>query len=201
LSVTRNQFQRVKGDAHQTVDGEHRVHVQGDQTQAVDQTLHMKQGQSLLDSTSREIHLNGGIKVVMEAGAELTLKAGGSFMTINAAGVSASGPSVKLNSGGSASSGSRYGGRIAKLPQPVMKPNAPDEAKINATTASQSTSGPLLKSASDYSVQPTDTEDDYSSAQQATTLNTMQQRQALISAATKGKPICQTCEEAKESNA
>ncbi|CAG9298330.1 type VI secretion system Vgr family protein [Celerinatantimonas diazotrophica] len=119
LSVTRNQFQRVKGDAHQTVDGEHRVHVQGDQTQAVDQTLHMKQGRSLLVEAGHEIHLKAGSKMVLESSSEITLSAGGSFVKIDASGVSIVGPAINLNSGGSAGSGSGYAGQIAKLPGDV----------------------------------------------------------------------------------
>ncbi|MFM2475927.1 type VI secretion system Vgr family protein [Celerinatantimonas sp. MCCC 1A17872] len=145
LTVTRNQFQRVKGDAHQTVDGESRVHVKGQQTQYVEKTLHMKQGLSMLVETGQEIHLNAGSKMVLKSSSEITLTAGGSFIKIDASGVSIVGPAINLNSGGSAGSGSDYAGSIAKLPTLVSKPDAPEEATINDVQASEVSEDPLLK--------------------------------------------------------
>ncbi|PHN29606.1 hypothetical protein AO240_24585 [Pseudomonas sp. ICMP 460] len=45
------------------------------------------------------------MKVVLEAGSELTLKAGGSFIKIDGSGVVFSGPVVNVNTGGSPGSG------------------------------------------------------------------------------------------------
>lgn len=50
------------------------------------------------------VHVKGGASVVIEAAAMLTLKCGGSFVTISPAGVQVSGPLVGLNSGGAAGS-------------------------------------------------------------------------------------------------
>lgn len=50
------------------------------------------------------VHVKGGASVVIEAQAMLTLKCGGSFVTITPAGVQISGPLVGLNSGGAAGS-------------------------------------------------------------------------------------------------
>ncbi|MFM2486751.1 type VI secretion system tip protein VgrG, partial [Celerinatantimonas yamalensis] len=136
LTVARHQFSHIKGDEHNRVDGESRVHVRGMQTQYVEQSLHLKTDASLLDQTSREIHLNGGIKITLEAGAAITLKAGGSFITIDSTGISASGPKVKLNSGGSASNGSGYAGHIAKLPGDVEAPQSLTKQQYQATPAS-----------------------------------------------------------------
>ncbi|PPS31961.1 type IV secretion protein Rhs, partial [Pseudomonas amygdali pv. morsprunorum] len=46
------------------------------------------------------IHLKAGNNVVIEAGLEITVKAGDSFIKIDASGVSITGPQMKLNSGG-----------------------------------------------------------------------------------------------------
>ncbi|ELJ8549554.1 hypothetical protein RUK25_003420, partial [Vibrio cholerae] len=46
---------------------------------------------------------------MVEAGTELTLKAGGSFVKVDAGGVHLVGPAINLNAGGSAGSGSAYG--------------------------------------------------------------------------------------------
>ncbi|MBL4831903.1 MAG: type VI secretion system tip protein VgrG, partial [Aliivibrio sp.] len=64
-------------------------------------------------------HLSSGQKIVLEAGAEVTLKAGGSFVKVDPSGVTLSGPGVKINSGGSPGSGSGYAGVKAQLPHPV----------------------------------------------------------------------------------
>jgi type VI secretion system secreted protein VgrG len=45
------------------------------------------------------------MKVVLEAGSELTLKAGGSFIKIDGSGVAISGPVVNVNDGGSPGNG------------------------------------------------------------------------------------------------
>ncbi|HIF9342595.1 TPA: type VI secretion system tip protein VgrG, partial [Photobacterium damselae] len=48
--------------------------------------------------------------------AEITLKAGGSFIKIDGSGVSIVGSKINLNSGGSAGSGSGYAGSAPALP-------------------------------------------------------------------------------------
>nr|AKN36820.1 VgrG-3 protein [Vibrio sp. FF_307] len=71
-------------------------------------------------TSANEIHLNAGTKVVIEAGAELTLKAGGSFVKVDASGVSLVGPGINLNSGGSAGSGSGFAGKMAEQPKSIQ---------------------------------------------------------------------------------
>jgi type VI secretion system secreted protein VgrG len=66
---------------------------------------HIKIGTGQFVEAGQEIHLSGGLKVVLEAGKELTLKAGGSFIQIDASGVWVSGPVTNVNSGGSPGSG------------------------------------------------------------------------------------------------
>ncbi len=54
---------------------------------------------------------------MVEAGAELTLKAGGSFVKVDAGGVHLVGLAINLNAGGSAGSVSAYGGQLAAAPR------------------------------------------------------------------------------------
>ncbi|RHW19527.1 type VI secretion system tip protein VgrG, partial [Pseudomonas jilinensis] len=70
-------------------------------------------GQGQFIEAGQEIHLSSGMKVVLEAGSEITFKVGGSFVKLDPSGVTLVGPSVKINSGGSAGSGS---GAAPKLP-------------------------------------------------------------------------------------
>lgn len=59
---------------------------------------------------------------MLEAGAEITLKVGGSFMKIDPSGVTLVGPSIKMNSGGSPGSGSGWAGQMPGLPGGVEVP-------------------------------------------------------------------------------
>jgi type VI secretion system secreted protein VgrG len=76
-----NENLTVHGDKHFETDGKHLIYA-GD-----------------------EFHYEAGIKVVLEADAELTLKAGGSYLTFSNAGVFANGTMIRLNSGGSPGTG------------------------------------------------------------------------------------------------
>ena len=69
--------------------------------------------------SGQEIHLKAGMKVVIEAGLQLTIKGPGGFVDIDPTGVTIQGTMVLINSGGSAGSGS------GSSPE---APSDPDEA-------------------------------------------------------------------------
>ncbi|SER98789.1 type VI secretion system secreted protein VgrG, partial [Pseudomonas sp. NFACC02] len=73
--------------------------------------------------------LSSGAKVVIEAGNELTLKAGGSFIKIDAGGVSITGAQIKLNSGGSPGTGS---GAAPLLPGALLEADTDKAGAIPA---------------------------------------------------------------------
>jgi len=73
------------------------------------------------------VHVKGGMNVVIEAGTEITLKAGGSFITIGAAGVSIKGAMVMINSGGAAGSGSGASPEAPVDPDPPEDPELPED--------------------------------------------------------------------------
>ncbi|MCG6283626.1 peptidoglycan-binding domain-containing protein, partial [Vibrio diabolicus] len=79
-------------------------------------------------------------KIVVEAGAEVTLKAGGSFVKVDAGGVHLSGSAINLNAGGSAGSGSGYGGKSALLAKNLVSLASPAELQ-QATIQSTQVSG------------------------------------------------------------
>jgi type VI secretion system secreted protein VgrG len=64
-----------------------------------------------------EVHIKAGMKVIIEAGMQLSLKGPGGFVNIGPSGVDIQGILVNINSGGSAGSGSG------------CKPQAPKDAK------------------------------------------------------------------------
>nr|WP_280514710.1 hypothetical protein [Candidatus Symbiopectobacterium sp. 'North America'] len=102
-----------------------RIQVTGDHLLTVDASMHQKLGQALLIEAGQEVHVKSGAKMVLEAGAELTLKVGGSFVKIDPSGVTVVGPSIKMNSGGSAGSGSGWAGQSPELPGGVAVPSTP----------------------------------------------------------------------------
>nr|WP_285836157.1 type VI secretion system tip protein TssI/VgrG [Larsenimonas suaedae] len=117
--VKADRFTSIGADEHHTVKGERREHVQGNTSLTVDGTLHIKAGKAWLTKAGREIHVKAGQNVVIDAGTELTIEAGGSFIKLDPSGVTMSGPTIKLNSGGSAASGSD---QAAEAPTAPKKP-------------------------------------------------------------------------------
>lgn len=75
-----------------------------------------------------EIHLKAGMKVVIEAGVQLSLKGPGGFVDIGPAGVTIQGIMVLINSGGSAGSGSGSSPASPETFEDPLKPKDPAEA-------------------------------------------------------------------------
>ncbi|WP_407333317.1 type VI secretion system tip protein TssI/VgrG [Enterovibrio sp. 27052020O] len=166
LDVENERFSHIKVDDHLTVDGQSKEHVKGDKTIVTDSSLHIKAGVGILNEASSEIHLKSGHKSILEAYTEVTLKVGGNFIKIDPAGVHIVGSVININSGGSAGSGSGFGGAMPMLPGGVEAEKAPDEAVRNLATASQQSAAPLIL---------------------------LQQTKALVAAGKSGKPLCEEC--------
>ncbi len=62
-----------------------------------------------MTSAGTEIHFRAGEKIVIEAGVELTVKAGGSFIKLDVGGLTMIGPIAKVNAVGSAGTGTGTG--------------------------------------------------------------------------------------------
>ncbi|MBW2246209.1 MAG: type VI secretion system tip protein VgrG [Deltaproteobacteria bacterium] len=123
LIITENQMEKVDGDKHLTVGGDHNEKIAGTisiQSESGD-ILEKAGGNYALDAYG-DIHIKGGSRVVIEAGMQVSLKASGSFIDIGPSGVSISGAMVMINSGGSAGSGSG------------CSPASPDEPEEADTT-------------------------------------------------------------------
>ncbi|PNH95682.1 type VI secretion system Vgr family protein, partial [Vibrio diazotrophicus] len=125
LTVDNDQFSYIKNNQHITVNGESRLKVVKDFTQIISGNHHHKVGSLYTTIAGSEIHLQSGTKIVIEAGAEITFKAAGSFVKIDASGVSIVGPAINLNSGGRAGNGSGYNGQSPTLPNGVEKRQPP----------------------------------------------------------------------------
>ncbi|MDC0662910.1 type VI secretion system Vgr family protein [Marinobacter sp. SS21] len=116
LTVENDRIGHIKANDHLTVNGERREQIGQDHSFNVTGTLHLKAGTAWLSESGTELHIKAGQKAIIEAGAEITLKAGGSFVKIDPSGVALSGPTVKLNGGGSPGSGSGQSVQVPGLP-------------------------------------------------------------------------------------
>jgi type VI secretion system secreted protein VgrG len=92
-------IERVKGDRQVLVKQDSFEHLKADDQLKLSGTLQHQVEQSFLVSVADELHHKAAIKINMAAGAGLTLKVGGSFITISAAGVQMVAPSISLNGG------------------------------------------------------------------------------------------------------
>jgi type VI secretion system secreted protein VgrG len=134
LTVENDRFTQIKNNQHLTVGGESRTKIVADSSVEIAGASQNKVAKLIAVQTGREISLKGGTKIVVEAGAEVTLKAGGSFVKVDAGGVHLSGSAINLNAGGSAGSGSSYGGQIAALPKGVEMIADPEEITLPTIT-------------------------------------------------------------------
>ncbi len=90
------------------------LHVMGDRMQKIDKSTSLtvgvdqdeKVGNKHALDAGKEIHLKAGTKVVIEAGSQLTIKGAGGFLAIHPGGIDIVGTLVRINSGGSAATGS-----------------------------------------------------------------------------------------------
>ncbi|APR86610.1 VgrG protein [Minicystis rosea] len=113
-TVAGNQDLVVKLTKKELVEGDDHLHVKGQRMQKVDGSTSLtvvenqeeKVGQIHALEAGKEIHLKAGQTLVIEAGTRLTVKGPGGFIDIHSGGIDIVGTLVKINSGGSAGSGS-----------------------------------------------------------------------------------------------
>ncbi|MGE8098165.1 bacteriophage T4 gp5 trimerization domain-containing protein, partial [Pseudomonas fluorescens] len=115
-TVEANTLTELKAEEHRITHLDRKTEARADDHLTVGVTQHMKVGTAQFVEAGTEIHYHAGEKVVVEGGMELTAKAGGSFVKVDAGGVTISGAEVKVNSGGSAGSGTGIGILMPGLP-------------------------------------------------------------------------------------
>ncbi|PYC23679.1 type VI secretion system tip protein VgrG, partial [Aquipseudomonas alcaligenes] len=104
-TVEANSYTELKAEEHRTTHKDRKTEVRANDHLTVATNQHVKLGTGQFVEAGNEIHLSSGLKVVLEAGAELTFKAAGSFIKLDASGVTLVGPQIKINSGGGSGSG------------------------------------------------------------------------------------------------
>ncbi|EGU31328.1 type VI secretion system Vgr family protein [Vibrio scophthalmi] len=182
LTVDNDRFTQIKNNHHFTVEGESRTKISKDKTDIVDGSAHHKVANKHALSAGSEVHIKAGAKVVLDAGTEITLKAGGSFVKVDPAGVHIVGAAINLNSGGSASRGSGFGGQMAVLPNQIdAAPADPSVHSLDNIDASLSALDPKLQSTSS-----------------PITIVSAQQKSALKASSAGVKGVCEVCKKANQ---
>lgn len=104
LLVKRDQIEKIERDRHLEVTGKEAIKISGSQSVTVGGSVGEETTGNKSDVVSGALYVKG-MNVVVEAMTQLTLKVGGNFVNINAAGVQINGTMVLINSGGAAGSG------------------------------------------------------------------------------------------------
>ena len=105
-TVDNFSYSIVKGEDQQTVEKDRKVELLSGDHLTVRGSSHSSYGDDWLLQAGTESHVAAGRTTVIEAGSELTIKAGGGFLRIDPSGVYVGGTTVRINSGGSQGSGS-----------------------------------------------------------------------------------------------
>ncbi|PNG12308.1 type VI secretion system tip protein VgrG [Stutzerimonas stutzeri] len=118
-TIEANSYSEFRAEEHRTTHGDRRSEIKADDHLTVGNNQHIKIGTSQFIEAGNEIHLSSGLKVILEAGSELTFKAAGSFIKLDAGGITMVGPVVRVNSGGSPGKGSGAAPVSPVLPKPA----------------------------------------------------------------------------------
>ncbi|MCJ8170466.1 type VI secretion system Vgr family protein [Atopomonas sediminilitoris] len=133
-TVEANSHTEIRGEEHRTTVQPRKTEVKACDHLTVGNNQHIKIGSGQFIKAGQEIHLSSGHKVVLEAGSELTFKAAGSFIKLDASGITLVGPLIKINSGGSPGKGS---GAKPLLPGKVQAADADKAGELLLPTLRQ----------------------------------------------------------------
>ncbi|WP_417776548.1 type VI secretion system tip protein TssI/VgrG [Stutzerimonas xanthomarina] len=117
--VEADSYSEFKAEEHRTTHADRKTEVRANDHLTVGNSQHLKIGTGQFVEAGQEIHLSSGLKVVVEAGSELTFKAAGSFIKLDASGITMVGPEIRMNSGGSPGKGSEAAPVLPIIPKPA----------------------------------------------------------------------------------
>lgn len=179
-----NLNQQTATDENYTIGGDRNQVIGGSESLLVGKDIKLEAGSNYGALAGENIDLKGGMNINLEAGMSISIKAGSSFIAIGPAGIDISGPMVKINSGGSASSASPGSPSSAASPDVAEKALAADNAsapgKADLPKAKQA-------EAAKVKIKPV------KATEFSPRAKVMQQ------AAKNGTPFCEECEKAKKS--
>ncbi|WP_436785590.1 type VI secretion system tip protein VgrG [Stutzerimonas frequens] len=114
-TVEANSYSEFRAEEHRTTNADRKTEICTNDHLTVGNSQHIKLGNGQFVEAGNEIHYYAGSKVVIDAGMELTASGGGSFLKLDPSGVTLSGATIRMNSGGAAGKGSGL-----KILAPVM---------------------------------------------------------------------------------
>ncbi|WP_236212809.1 type VI secretion system Vgr family protein [Metapseudomonas otitidis] len=115
-------YSEFLGEQHHTLHKDCKTELKLDDHLTIGNEQHIQLGSGQFIEAGQEIHLSSDLKVVMDAGSEVTFQAGGCFVKLDGGGVTLSGPSIKINSGGGPSA------PTPSVPLPPLRPRPADTA-------------------------------------------------------------------------
>ena len=136
LDLTRDHIEKIGRDHHLTISGKEAISITGSHSLSVTGDVIEQFKGNHSSQVTQNLYLKG-MQVVVEGMTGLTIKVGGSFVTLNAGGVQIFGPMVQINSGGSALSGSA-GSPVSPL-SPTDATDASDAAPGAVTSVTPGT--------------------------------------------------------------
>ncbi len=116
--ITKQHNENIGKDKHLNVSGNSNLEVGDSLSIKVGKDLHIKSGNNHIQQ-AQQTHLKAATKLVVDGGMSLTVKGGGGTLFLSPAGVSITGPIVRINSGGGG------GGAQSASPQAPAKPEPP----------------------------------------------------------------------------
>ncbi|MFD2229433.1 type VI secretion system Vgr family protein [Alkalimarinus sediminis] len=102
LIVDRDQCEQINGEFNQSVTGDIKVQTQAGHHLTINGDRQDKIAGSIKQQAGGDVHIKSGNRVILDAGVELTIQAGGAFIKLSPAGVQIQGATINLNGGGSA---------------------------------------------------------------------------------------------------
>ncbi len=144
IIVQRDRMESLGRDHHVKVDGKETTEITGSLSLLVGEEVTEEISGNHTEKVAGDFYVKAD-RVVIEANSGMTIKVGGSFITINASGVQVKGPQVLINSGGSA---------LSIPPGSPVPVQAPKEAHI-ADNADPGDKSPTYKNQPKPSDAPT----------------------------------------------
>ncbi len=129
-TVEASSYSEFRAEEHRTTHGDRKTEVRASDHLIVGNTQHVRIGSGQFIEAGDEIHYYAGSKVVIDAGMELTASGGGSFLKLDPSGVTVSGATIKMNSGGAPGSGSGLKVLASVLPNAAGKARAGAKPKL-----------------------------------------------------------------------
>jgi hypothetical protein len=114
-------YLKTEGETHETLQDQRKVELFANDNLTVHADSHTNVDGKWLGKAGTEIHLQSGDKMVLEAGTELTGKAGGSWIKLDASGVHIDGQRIDLGAGGSPGNGSGASPLLPIVPEEYEK--------------------------------------------------------------------------------